>query len=85
MSVSGGSTYVSRDIAAAADALLNHVDAIPGLGIIVESRIPVSLFESVLAPLERSYQGFFPYNLQSTEIGLRAMEEIQLFNSFIVK
>ena len=78
-------TFVSRDVAAAQNALTSHPDAIPGLGTIIESRIPASQFQSVLAPLERPYSGFFPYGLQSTEITLRTGEQIQLFNSFIVR
>jgi|GEM_PF-731154 len=78
-------TFVSRDLAAAQNALTSHPDAIPGLGTIIESRIPASQFQSVLAPLERPYSGFFPYGLQSTEITLRTGEQIQLFNNFIVR
>jgi hypothetical protein len=37
-------TFVSRDLAAAQDALANHPDAVPGLGQIIESRIPASQF-----------------------------------------
>lgn len=77
--------FVSRDLAAAQNALTSHPHAIPGLGTIIESRIPASQFQSVLAPLERPYSGFFPYGLQSTEITLRTGEQIQLFNSFIVR
>jgi hypothetical protein len=75
---------VSRDLAAAQDALLNHPDAVPGLGQIIESRIPVSQFSQSLAPFERAYTGFYPYMLQSTEIPLRSAAQIQLFNQFIV-
>ena len=77
--------FVSRDVKAAQDALQRHPDAIPGAGSIVESRIPVSKFESLLAPLERPYRGFYPYSLNSTEITLRTAEQIDLFNQFIVK
>lgn len=78
-------TFVSRDLGAAKDALMKHPDAIPGRGTIIESRIPSSEFNSLMAPLERPYRGFFPYNLNSTEITLRAAPEIQLFNRYIVK
>ena len=77
-------TFVSRDIAAAQDALLNHPSAVRGLGQIIESRIPVSEFNRLLAPFERAYSGFYPYALQSTEIPLRSAEQIELFNKFIV-
>lgn len=85
LDVARAPTFVSRDLAAATDALLNHPDAIPGLGKIIESRIPASQFQSILAPLERPYSGFYPYGLQSTEITLRSAEQIQLFNQFIVR
>jgi hypothetical protein len=78
-------TFVSRDVAAAQDALQRHPDAVQGLGRIIESRIPASLFQSILAPLERAYQGFFPYGLQSTEITLRTAEHADLFNRYIVR
>lgn len=51
---------------------------------IVESRIPASAFRQLLAPAERSYRGFFPYRLQSTEIPLRTSGQIDLFNKFII-
>jgi RHS repeat-associated protein len=78
-------TFVSRDLAAAQDALVNHPDAVPGMGTIIESRIPESQFNAVLAPLERPYSGFYPYELQSTEITLRTPEQINLFNQYISK
>ncbi|MGA8621017.1 MAG: hypothetical protein WB660_21130 [Candidatus Sulfotelmatobacter sp.] len=85
LDVTRGTTFVSRDIAAAENALLNHPDAFGKVGSIIESRIPTNQFESILAPLERPYSGFYPYSLQSTEITLRTEEQIQLFNQFIVK
>jgi hypothetical protein len=78
-------TFVSRDLAAAEDALLRHPDAVPGLGQTIESRIPRSLFDLHLAPLERPYSGFYPYLLDSTEITLRTPEHVNLFNQFIVR
>ncbi len=78
-------TFVSRDFAAAQDALTNHFDAVPGQGTIIESRIPASQFQSTLAPLERPYTGFYPYELQSTEILLRTPEHFELFNQYICK
>jgi hypothetical protein len=78
-------TSVSRDFAAAQDALVNHPDAIPGEGMIIESRIPASEFNSQLAPLERSYTGFYPNVIRSTEIQLRTAEHIDLFNQYICR
>ena len=85
LSTARGTTYVTRDIAAARDALANHYEAVRGLGSVVESRVPQSLFESMLAHLERPYQGFHPYRLSSSEIPLRTAEQIELFNRFIVR
>jgi len=82
---SRGTTFVTRDRAAAADALANHYDAVRGAGTIIESRIPAALFDRVLAPLEFAYKGFYPYAIRSTEIGLRTSEEFQLWNRYIVK
>jgi hypothetical protein len=78
-------TFVSRDIAAAQDALDKHLDVVEELSGIIESRIPVSQFQSVLAPLERPYSGFYPYELQSTEITLRTAEHVELFNQYICR
>jgi RHS repeat-associated protein len=78
-------TFVTRDLAAAQNALANHPDAVSGAGKIIESQIPVSQFQSVLLPSERAYTGFYPYGLQSTEIVLRTALQIQLFNQFMVK
>jgi RHS repeat-associated protein len=78
-------TFVSRDLAAAQNALTHHPNAVPGLGQVIESRIPASQFSQFLAPFERPYSGFYPYGLQSTEITLRSGEQIQIFNQFIVR
>jgi len=78
-------TFVSRDLAAARNALTNHPDAVPGAGMMIESRIPVSQFEAVLASLERPYGGFYPYGLSSTEITLRTLQHIELFNRYRVR
>lgn len=78
-------TFVTRDLSAATNALAHHPNAIPGAGTIIESRIPASLFQQTLAPLERPYSGFYPYGLNSTEITLRSSGHIELFNRFIVK
>ena len=77
---------VSRDIAAAQDAINPLVRTAEDVtaGIIVESRIPSSLFNSMLSA-ERPYNGFFPNNIKSTEILLDTVEAIQLFNRFLVK
>ena len=77
--------FVSRDIAAAEDALRNHYDRIPGLGTIIESKIPTSEFLTHLSPLERPYTGFYPYGIQSTEIPLGTSNLIELFNRYIVR
>ncbi len=52
------------DLAVAEDALLNHPDAVPGAGVIVEARIPASECRATLAPLERRYTGFHLYRLE---------------------
>jgi len=78
-------TSVTRDIAAARDALQNHYDAIPGMGQIVESRIPASKFNELFASAEREYKGFHPYRLNSTEIQVRSVEQVKVFNQHIVK
>jgi hypothetical protein len=58
----------------------------PGKGMIVESRIPESQFNATLAPLERGgYHGFYPYNLNTTEITLREPAHFEVFNQNIVK
>jgi hypothetical protein len=80
-----GATFVSRDIAAAQDALSNHPGAIPGQGMIIESRIPAGDFALHLEPLERPYSGFYPYEIDSTEITLRTQVHFDLFNKNIVK
>jgi RHS repeat-associated protein len=83
---SRGTAFVSRDIGAANDALLHHPEAMPGKGMIVESRIPESQFNATLAPLERGgYHGFYPYNLNTTEITLREPAHFEVFNQNIVK
>ena len=77
--------FVSRDIAAAEDALAHHLDVVEELAGIVESRIPSADFQAILAPLERTYRGFYPYLLKSTEILLRTVEQVELFNRHIVR
>ena len=57
----------------------------PGAGTIIESRVPVDVFNQVLAPLERPYSGFYPYGLNSTAITLRTAEQVNVFNLFIVR
>ena len=81
-----GTAFVSRDVNAARDAVgpnrPNYPGSDPG---IVESRIPRSIFDEHFAPNERPYSGFYPYQLNSTEIPLRAPEQIKLFNDYIVR
>ena len=78
-------TFVTRDLEAAQDVLLNHPDAVAGQeGTIIQSEIPASQFQQSLAPLERLYTGFYPYPLQSTEITLRTAEQVQVFDQGIV-
>jgi RHS repeat-associated protein len=82
----GRVTNASRDFAAAQDAVsANRVDFVdPNRWGIVESRIPLSDFNRVFAPLERQYQGFYPSTLDSSEI-LMNDEAISIFNQNIVK
>jgi len=86
LEASRGSTMVSRDIEAARDAIgPNHV-AYPGRDPgIIESRIPAAEFNRVLLRAEREYHGFYPYELESTEIVLRTQEAFDLFNRYIVR
>lgn len=79
-----GATYVTRDIEAAQDVLLNHPDAVAGQGTIIQSDIPASQFSELMSPAERPYSGFYPYLLDSTEIPLSTPGQIQLFNQGIV-
>jgi RHS repeat-associated protein len=83
---SRGATFVSRDVEAARDAIGPNNVQFPGRDPgIIESRIPRSDFERVLATNERPYQGFFPYELDSSEIVLREQEAFDLFNRYIVR
>ena len=67
-----GTTFVSRDIDAARDAIGPSRPGNPGSDPgIVESRIPRNIFDKHLAQNERSYGGFYPYPLNSTKIPLR--------------
>lgn len=85
-----GTPYVTTDINAATDAIgPGRYEVSQGLAHdpgIIESRIPRLDFERVLVPLQRSYNGFYPYlpNL-SSEILLRTPESIDLFNRYIMK
>ncbi|MCX7008967.1 MAG: hypothetical protein NTY53_17260, partial [Kiritimatiellaeota bacterium] len=95
-----GTVFVSRDRAAAEDALRNHPDA-SGKGVIIESKIPKSDFDRLFEPAERPYGGFFD-NLsrrggltdigpdgqpvpKSSEIVLKNPEQIKLLNKNLVK
>jgi hypothetical protein len=51
---------------------------------ILESRIPKSEFERLLAPSERSYSGFNGAVPGSSEIVLRTPEQVELFNTYLV-
>jgi len=53
-------TWVSQDFAAAENALMYHPDAVPGKGTIIESKMPVSQFQPILAPFEQAHTGFAP-------------------------
>lgn len=80
-----GTTFVSRDINAARDAIGPSRPDYPGSDPgIVESRISRSVFDEHLAPNERPYGGFYPYPLNSTEIPLRTPQQIEIFNRYIV-
>jgi RHS repeat-associated protein len=79
-------SFVSRDLAAAQDAIGANRVGFPGNDPgIIESRIPRADFERLLTPSERPYGGFYPYPLDSTEIVLRQVEQFDLFNRFIVR
>jgi hypothetical protein len=81
-------SFISRDINAARNAIgPNRYEVSQGLAHdlgIIESRIPKGQFQRLLQPNERIYHGFGG-RLVSTEIPLRTPEEINLFNTFIVK
>jgi hypothetical protein len=51
---------------------------------IIESRIPTSDFDKLLAPSERAYGGFNGALGRSSEIVLRTPEQIELFNRHIL-
>jgi RHS repeat-associated protein len=85
LDASQGTTFVSRDPAAAGDAIGPNRPGYPGADPgIIESQIPKDIFDQHLAPNERPYGGFYPYPLDSTEIPLRTPEQIGIFNRFIV-
>ncbi len=78
-------TWVTRDLAAAEDAVgPSRVELMHDPGII-ESQIPASEFEQVLQPLERGYAGFNgALGVDgSSEIVLHTAEEYRLFNTYI--
>jgi len=77
-------TWVTRDLEAAQDAIgPGRVDPMTDPGII-ESRIPASEFDRLLAPGERPYSGFNNGLPGSSEIVLRNSEQIDLFNLYRV-
>lgn len=77
---SRGTAFVSRDINVAIDVLKNKLNVSSCK--IIKSVIPLELAESLLKN-EREYFGFFPYNLNSTEIVLRTKEEQEIFNTYL--
>jgi RHS repeat-associated protein len=81
-----GTMFVSRDINASLDAIGPHRSDIqnasdPG---VITSEIPELQFNALMLPFERSYNGFYPYLIKSTEIPLRSTIQIELFNRHIV-
>lgn len=79
--------YVSRDIAAAQDAIGPHrigIEYAKDPGIVV-SLIPRDEFNTLMLPFERPYNGFFPYKIVSTEILLRTPAQLILFNSNMIR
>ena len=87
LSLDMGTTFVSRDIAAAQDAIGPHrygIETAPDPGIVV-SEIPEIDFNTLMLPYERPYNGFYPYLIKSTEIPLRNIIQIELFNQHIVR
>jgi RHS repeat-associated protein len=80
--------WASRDLSAAKEAIgPNRYEVQMGAAKdpgIVESRVPRAEFERVMRPHERPYSGFSG-GLSTTEIVLRTVELIALFNKYIVK
>ncbi len=88
--------WVTRDIRAAQDAISNNrYDVQQGLARdpgIIESRIPKEDFDRLLAIGEREYPGFngrfrnpATGEAESSEIVLRTLEQLDLFNRHIVR
>jgi hypothetical protein len=78
-------TWVSRDEAAAQDAIDNSLDTDPNNSGVVESDIPSTLFQIEFAPFEIPYTGFYPYKLNSTQIVLSSPAQVLTFNANIVR
>ncbi|MGH7268967.1 MAG: hypothetical protein ACREJ3_00935, partial [Polyangiaceae bacterium] len=76
--------YVSRDRAAAADAIANALDTDPNNNGIFESDIPTLLFNLEFLPDEQVYRGFYPYLLNTTEIPLGSPDQVELFNTYML-
>ena len=76
--------YVSRDRAAAEDAIAKSLDTDPSNSAVFESDIPSLTFLLEFAPFEQPYRGFFPYALSSTEIPLRRPDQVEIFNTYMV-
>lgn len=85
---SKGSTFVSRDLAAAANAISPaRYEVSQGLATdpgIISSRIPTSLFNQHFVLHERPYSGFGG-RITSTEIVMRTPQQFQIFNANIVR
>lgn len=79
------STWVTRDIEAAQDAIgPGRVGPMSDPGII-ESRVPKSEFNRLLESSERPYDGFNSATPGSSEIVLRTPQQIDLFNQYRVR
>ena len=79
-------TWITQNLAAARNAinLFIRIDRGQDRGII-EARIPKADFDAVFAPSERFYSGFNGTLYGSSEIVLRTLEQVALFNQYIVR
>ena len=75
--------FVSRDRAAAEDAIAKSLDTDPNNNGIFESDIPKAVFAIGFEPFERPYRGFFPYTLNTTEIVLSSPLQVDTFNLYM--
>jgi RHS repeat-associated protein len=76
--------FVSRDRAAAEDAIAKSLSTDPNNSAVFESDIPSLTFDALFEPFERPYRGFFPYALNSTEIPLRSTLQVEIWNKWMV-